>query len=75
VGPGTPRRRTTSSIVGFGWPRRLLLRRARARRQIVACEPASWFWDFQWTETAIFIAAAVALAGLCVWRIRTRRGA
>jgi hypothetical protein len=41
-------------------------------RQIVAYEPASRFWDFQWTETAIFLAAAVALAGICVWRIRTR---
>jgi hypothetical protein len=41
-------------------------------RQIVAYEPASRFWDFQWTETAIFLAAAVALAGFCVWRIRTR---
>jgi hypothetical protein len=44
-------------------------------RQIVAYEPAGRFWDFRWTETAIFIAAAVALAGFCVWRIRTRRGA
>jgi hypothetical protein len=41
-------------------------------RQIVSYEPASRFWDFQWTETAIFLAAAVALAGLCVWRIRAR---
>jgi hypothetical protein len=41
-------------------------------RQIVGYEPASRFWEFQWTETAIFLAAAVALAGFCVWRIRTR---
>jgi hypothetical protein len=41
-------------------------------RQIVAYEPASRFWDFQWAETAIFLAAAVALAGFCVWRIRSR---
>jgi hypothetical protein len=48
-----------------GWIGRLHL------RQIVAYEPASRFWDFQWTETAIFLGAAVALAGFCVWRIRT----
>ena len=41
-------------------------------RQVVAYEPASRFWDFQWTETAIFVAAAVALAGFCAWRIRAR---
>ena len=41
-------------------------------RQIVAYEPASRFWDFQWTETAIFLAAAMALAGFCVWWIRIR---
>jgi len=40
--------------------------------QVVAYEPASRFWEFQWTETAIFVGAAVALAGFCVWRIRAR---
>jgi hypothetical protein len=30
-------------------------------------------WAFQWTETAIFLALALALAGFCVWRIRYRR--
>lgn len=41
-------------------------------RQIVAYEPASRFWDFQWAETAIFVGLAVALAGFCVWWIRRR---
>jgi hypothetical protein len=41
-------------------------------RQVVAYEPASRFWEFQWAETAIFVAAALALAGFCVWRIRSR---
>jgi hypothetical protein len=41
-------------------------------RQVVAYEPASSFWEFQWTETAIFAGAAVALAGFCVWWIRAR---
>lgn len=41
-------------------------------RQVVAYEPVSRFWEFQWAETAIFVAAAVVLAGFCVWRIRAR---
>jgi hypothetical protein len=41
-------------------------------RQAVTYEPASRFWQFQWTETAIFAGAAVALAGFCIWWIRAR---
>jgi hypothetical protein len=42
-------------------------------RQLVTYQPASRYWDFQWYETAIFLALAVALAGVCFWRIRSRR--
>ncbi len=31
--------------------------------------PASRYWTFQWIETAIFLALALSLAGLCFWRI------
>jgi ABC-type transport system involved in multi-copper enzyme maturation permease subunit len=31
--------------------------------------PASRYWTFQWIETAIFLALALALAGLCFWRL------
>jgi hypothetical protein len=41
-------------------------------RQIVSYEPASRFWAFQWAETAIFVAIAIALAGFCTWWIRRR---
>jgi hypothetical protein len=41
-------------------------------RQVVAYEPASRFWDFQWSETAIFLALALALGGFCTWWIRRR---
>jgi hypothetical protein len=41
-------------------------------RQVVAYQPASRFWDFQWSETVIFVAIAVALAGFCTWWIRRR---
>ena len=42
------------------------------RRQI-SYQPASRYWAFQWYETAIFLALALALAGFCVWQIRHRR--
>ena len=42
------------------------------RRQI-SYQPASRYWAFQWYETAIYLALALALAGLCVWQIRHRR--
>jgi hypothetical protein len=38
----------------------------------VTYQPASRYWAFQWTETAIYVALALALAGYCFWRIRRR---
>jgi hypothetical protein len=40
--------------------------------QAVAYQPANRYWPFQWYETGIFVAAALALAGLCFWLIRRR---
>jgi hypothetical protein len=42
-------------------------------RQQVIYQPASRDWPFQWLEAAIFLAAALALAGLGVWWIRHRK--
>jgi ABC-type transport system involved in multi-copper enzyme maturation permease subunit len=39
-------------------------------RQLVIYQPASRFWTFQWYETALFLALALALAGFCFLRIR-----
>jgi hypothetical protein len=36
-------------------------------RELISYEPASRFWTFQWVETGIFVALAVALAACCVW--------
>jgi hypothetical protein len=36
-------------------------------------QPASRYWAFQWTETAVFLAVALALAGFSIWWIRHRR--
>lgn len=34
--------------------------------------PASRYWAYQWYETGIWLALAVALSALCFWRIKTR---
>ncbi len=39
-------------------------------RQLITYQPASRYWAFQWYETAIFLALALAPGGLCAWRIR-----
>jgi len=40
--------------------------------EVVTYQPASRYWPLQWYELAIYLAAAVALAGFCVWLIRRR---
>jgi hypothetical protein len=40
--------------------------------QVVTYQPANRYWTFQWYETAIFFAAALALAGFCFWWVRRR---
>ncbi len=35
----------------------------------ITYHPASRYWAFQWIESAIFLALALALAGFCFWRI------
>jgi hypothetical protein len=44
-------------------------------RQTVTYQPASRYWAFQWTETAVYLALALLLAGLCFLRIRASRSA
>jgi ABC-2 family transporter len=41
-------------------------------RQDITYQPASHFWPLQFTETGIFIAAAVLLTGICFWWTRRR---
>jgi ABC-2 family transporter protein len=42
-------------------------------RQVLTYQPASRFWAFQWYEAAVFLAAAIALAGFCFWWVRRRK--
>jgi hypothetical protein len=41
-------------------------------RQDIMYQPASHFWQLQWTESGIFVALAVLLAGFCIWWTRRR---
>ena len=41
-------------------------------REAISYQPASRYWAFQWTETAIYLALALALAGYCFWRLNRR---
>lgn len=49
------------------------LRTVGASYHVVATyQPASRYWLFQWTELGMFVALAVALAGVSVWWLRHR---
>ena len=39
---------------------------------VLAYQPASRFWPFQWAETGLFLAAGLALCGLAYWWLRRR---
>jgi hypothetical protein len=41
-------------------------------RIAVTYQPASRYWAFQWTETAIYLAVVLALAGYCFRRLNRR---
>lgn len=41
-------------------------------RVAVTYQPAGRYWAFQWTETAFYLALALALAGYCFWRLHRR---
>ena len=45
-------------------------------RELISYEPASRFWTFQWVETGIFLALALALAlaATCIWWLIRRVG-
>jgi len=41
-------------------------------REAVSYQPASRYWAFQWTETAIYLALALVMAGYCFRRLSRR---
>ena len=40
--------------------------------QVTTYQPANRYWTFQWLETSIYLAAALALGWFCFWWIRRR---
>ncbi|MCQ8836446.1 translation initiation factor IF-2 [Streptomyces malaysiensis] len=52
---------------------RCLERFGATRRWYEELHPASHYWPMQWTQTGICLAAAVALAAVCLWWIRRGR--
>jgi len=44
-------------------------RGSRGIREAITYQPASRYWRFQLTETAIYLALALALAGYCLRRL------
>ena len=47
-----------------------LTRLASSFHTVLAYQPASRFWPFQWAEMGLFLAAALALCGLTYWWLR-----
>jgi hypothetical protein len=45
----------------------------RGYREAISYLPTSAYWPLQCIETGIFLALALALAGLCFWRLGRRR--
>ena len=45
----------------------------RGYREAISYVPTSRYWSLQWTETAIFLALALALAWFSFWRLGRRR--
>jgi len=41
-------------------------------REDLTYQPASHFWQLQWTESGIFVGIAAMLAGFCIWWTRRR---
>jgi hypothetical protein len=41
-------------------------------RQVVTYQPASRYWAFQWSETALYLLLALLLAGFCTWWVNRR---
>jgi ABC-2 family transporter protein len=45
---------------------------SRGIRIAVTYQPTSRYWTIQWTETVIYLALALTLAGFCFWRVGRR---
>ncbi len=62
----------TQAVVSGAGPSGLDCLASHGIRIAVTYQPASRYWAFQWTETAIYLALALALAGYCFRRLSRR---
>jgi len=62
----------TQAVVSGTGPSGLACLASHGIRIAVTYQPASRYWAFQWTETGICLAAALALAGYCFRRVSRR---
>jgi hypothetical protein len=62
----------TQAVVNGAGPSGLDCLASHGIRIAVTYQPGSRYWAFQWTETAIYLAVAVALAGYCFRRLNRR---
>jgi hypothetical protein len=44
----------------------------RTFHEVASYQPAERYWPLQWLELAVYLGAAVALGGLCLWLVRRR---
>ena len=65
-------RKETPSHRGRALPPSLTAWASHGIREAITYQPASRYWPFQWTETAIYLALALALAGYCFRRLNHR---
>ncbi|ADI11070.1 transmembrane transport protein [Streptomyces bingchenggensis BCW-1] len=73
-GEKVPSDRCSSAVGDDDW-NRCLARLGATKRQYEELHPASHFWPMQWIQAGICLAAAAALAALCVWWIGHRPAA
>jgi hypothetical protein len=66
----TPAACTTPGIVGS--PDFYSCLTSQGIKEAISYQPARRYWPFQWTETALYLAAAAALAGYCFRRLSRR---
>ncbi|MBL1115595.1 translation initiation factor IF-2 [Streptomyces sp. 110] len=62
----------SSATGAHGWER-CFARLGATKRWYEELHPASHYWPMQWMQAGICLAAAVALAALCLWWIGRRR--
>ena len=62
----------TAQSMRDGSPDFLVCLAGHGIRETVSYQPANRYWPLQWTETAGYLALALALAGYCFWRLGRR---